>query len=224
MCFSLTASVTAGTALVAAGAVTTALARDRAERPLALLPLLFGVQQLVEGSVWWSLDHHDAGLDATSTVVYMLFSHVLWPVLVPFAVLCLETVPWRRRVVTAALAVGAVVALDGLWRVLRGPAAAYVCGRSLRYELPGPTVVALYLLATCVGALVSSRSFVRLMGAAALVLGLLTLWLYLSVFVSVWCFCCAVLTLMITGYVVRLRRAPPPVVDGLRRPEASRRR
>lgn len=200
MCFSLLASVTAGAALCAAGALTLALARERGERPLASIPLLFGVQQLVEGLVWWSLDHHDATVNVASTSAYMLFSHVLWPVYVPFAVLCMESSAWRRKAITACLAVGALVSLDGILTVLRGPSTSHVVGSSIRYETPGLLVIGLYLLATCVAVMVSSHRPLQLIGAAALALALVTLGLYSAVFVSVWCFFSAVLTVMIFVY------------------------
>lgn len=200
MCFSMTASIAAGTALVATGAVTLSLVRDRAERPLALLPLLFGVQQLVEGVVWWSLDHDDAQLNVASSFAYTLFSHVLWPVLVPFAMLSLETVPWRRQALRAFLALGVLVSLAGLWTVLDGPRGSHVSGSSIQYAMPSLFFVALYLVATCVGTMVSSHRFLVVLGAGALGLGLFTLWLYEAVFVSVWCFFSAVLTLTIVGF------------------------
>jgi hypothetical protein len=200
VCFSMTASIAAGTALVATGAVTLALARGRTERPLALIPLLFGVQQLLEGVVWWSLDHDDAPLNLSSTFAYTLFSHVLWPVFVPFAFLSLETVPWRRNALRAFLALGALVSLEGLRIVLGGPGASHVTGSSIQYPMSSLFFVALYLVATCVGAMVSSHRLLVVLGAGALGLGLFTLWLYEAVFVSVWCFSSAILTLLIVGF------------------------
>lgn len=209
MCFSFTASVTAGATLTAAGALTVRLARRRAELPLASVPLLFGVQQLLEALVWWSLDHDDPRLDVVSTHAYMLFSHVLWPVFVPFAMRCVEVVRWRRRAQAALLAVGVVVSLDGLAIVLGGAPSAHVQGSSLQYERPSVAVIALYVVATCGAALLSGRRPLRLIGAGALGLALVTWWLYTAVFVSVWCFFCAVLTVAIFGYFWSLPRGRP---------------
>ena len=52
MCFSATASFAAGTVLLATGAFTMRMARNSGERPYALIPILFGVQQLIEGALW----------------------------------------------------------------------------------------------------------------------------------------------------------------------------
>ena len=207
VCFSMLASVASSTTLAVAGAVTVTMVRRRAELPLALLPLLFGLQQLVEAVVWWSLEHDAAVLNNASTFTYMLFSHVWWPVFVPLTFLCIETVSWRRKVLSVFAAIGSGVAVQGLYTVLVGPATSRVLHGSIQYEMPPWLVIALYVLCTCVAAFFSSRRFVRGLGAAALALALLTLWLYLDLFVSVWCFFCAVLTVAILVYFVALTRA-----------------
>ena len=206
MCFSASASVGVGSALVVAGALTLSLTRRRSEVPLALLPLLFGAQQLTEGVVWWSLLHHDARTDARASVVYTLFARVLWPVLVPVAVRCLETVPWRRRALAGAGVLGAGVAVEGLRALLSGGSTARVCGSSVAYASPSLAVIGLYVVATCGAAMVSGDRLLRLTGVVALALALVTWWLYAVVFVSVRCFFCAVLTVMLLGWFCRQRR------------------
>jgi hypothetical protein len=194
MCFSLLASVAVGVPLTVAGAVTVKMARRRAELPLALVPLLFGVQQLIEGVVWWSLHHNAATLNSASSFVYTLFSHVLWPFFVPFTYLCMESARWRRKVLAAFLGVGAVVGSYGGFLVVDSPSPGRVTGSSIQYEMPPWYFVALYLLATCFSAFLSSEGLIKALGAAALVLALISLWLYTTVFVSVWCFFSAILT------------------------------
>ncbi|GAV20644.1 hypothetical protein MMIC_P1616 [Mariprofundus micogutta] len=49
MCFSATASFIAGGALTAIGVKTVKLAANRAELPFVSIPLLFGIQQIIEG-------------------------------------------------------------------------------------------------------------------------------------------------------------------------------
>src|SRR3989344_4561522 len=54
MCFSATASFVAGGALGAVGGVTMAEVKIKAEMPLASIPLIFGIQQTIEGVIWVS--------------------------------------------------------------------------------------------------------------------------------------------------------------------------
>lgn len=80
MCFSATASFSAGAALLIVGAVTVRRARRRAELPFSLIPVLFGIQQLIEGAIWLTFPDKAPVLNSVLTVVYSVFSHVLWPV------------------------------------------------------------------------------------------------------------------------------------------------
>ena len=97
MCFSATASFVAGTSLSAIGVATIAKAERRSELPFALIPLLFGIQQIIEGVIWLTFRGEVIGLRPALTYAYSMFSHVLWPIYVPFALRFLEHTPWRRK-------------------------------------------------------------------------------------------------------------------------------
>ena len=51
MCFSATASFIAGTTLSVVGVATLRKTEARTELPFAMIPLLFGIQQLIEGVI-----------------------------------------------------------------------------------------------------------------------------------------------------------------------------
>ena len=70
MCFSASASFAAGTALVAVGAVTLSKAGHRAELGYAAIPLLFGVQQLIEGVIWLTFRFDAPLVNAATTFAY----------------------------------------------------------------------------------------------------------------------------------------------------------
>jgi hypothetical protein len=197
MCFSAAASFIAGTALLAVGTATVRKAGRKAELPFAAVPLLFGVQQLVEGALWVGLRSDAALLNVVLTQVYSLFSHVLWPVYVPFAVLLLEPVPWRRKTVTAFLLVGAAVGLYLLYAMVPFPIGAEVSGGHIRYVAPqfyGLLVMGAYLATTCLGTLVSSHRTVVAFGVVMLLSFIAAYGLYALWFISVWCFFAAVLS------------------------------
>jgi hypothetical protein len=52
MCFSATASFSAGTVLLGLGALTLKLVRHPRELMFAAIPLLFAIQQWTEGVIW----------------------------------------------------------------------------------------------------------------------------------------------------------------------------
>ena len=86
MCFSASASFIAGTTLCAVGAATLKRTEDRSERPFAMIPLLFGIQQLIEGVIWLTF-RHDAPFEAAGAAVglYLLYFLVTQPVVAEVA-------------------------------------------------------------------------------------------------------------------------------------------
>ncbi len=200
MCFSASASFVAGTALLAVGAATVRKAGRRTELPFATIPLLFGVQQLVEGALWVGLRSDAALLNAVLAQVYSLFSHVLWPVYVPLAALLIEPAAGRRKVLWALLTLGAVTALYLLYTLVRFPITADAAGGHIRYLAPHFYVVwvmAAYLTATCASLLVSSHRVVVAFGALATLSFLAAYGFYAAWFISVWCFFAAVLSAVV---------------------------
>lgn len=200
MCFSATASFTAGVGLLAIGAVTTSRINRPAELPFALIPVLFGVQQLIEGGLWLTFPVSAPHINSVLTHLYSLFSHVLWPVYVPIAVLLIEPEMWRRKALMAIALAGAAVGLYLLYFLVTEPIISEVIGRHISYQSAHfytPAVMTLYVLATCVSSFVSSCKTIRWFGAAtfsALVTayGFFDFW-----FISVWCFLAAILSMIV---------------------------
>lgn len=213
MCFSATASFTAGAALLIVGAVTTRRVTRRAELPYALIPVLFGVQQLIEGALWLALPADVPLLKAVLTHAFSFFSHVLWPLYIPLAVLLLESAPWRRRVLVFIGLAGAAVGLYLLYFLLRLPIVAEVSRGHIAYLSPHfylLPVMGLYLLGTCASSLSSSHWSVRWFGAAALVSFLGTYAFYAFWLISVWCFFAALLSVLVLLHFPRGGRTEPP--------------
>ena len=203
MCFSATASFAAGTGLVALGALALRRAGRRGELPYAAIPLLFGLQQLIEGVIWLSFDGSLAQLNSAMTFVYSLFSHVFWPIYVPFAALLLEPVRWRRKAIAGFLAAGGAVGIYLLVNMLRFPIESRPAGGHIEYASPHFYVVPVmagYLAGTCISMLFSSHNLVRAFGAAALLSFALSYALYRQWFISVWCFFAAALSVIVLLY------------------------
>ncbi len=204
MCFSATASFIAGGSLSAFGVATIAKAKRRSELPFATIPLLFGIQQLVEGVVWVTLDRNAPVLQQSMTYVYSMFSHVLWPIYIPFALRFLETTPWRRQAMRWFQAAGIVTGAYLLYFIVPGPVVAKAIGQHIVYDSPHffrVPVMALYLLATCVTGFVSSHTFVRLFGVLSL-LSFVAAYLFAThAVISVWCFFAALLSLLIYAHL-----------------------
>ena len=210
MCFSATASFTAGSALLVVGAFTVRRVRRNAELPYAFIPALFGVQQLIEGALWLTFPADAPLLNTIFTHLYSLFSHVLWPVYVPSAVLLLEATPWRRKVLTAIAIAGAAVAGYLLYFLVRLPIVAQVTQAHIAYVSPhffALISMGLYLLGTCISSLLSSHRSVRWFGAASFLSFVAAYAFYATWFISVWCFFAAILSVIVLLHFSRRRTA-----------------
>lgn len=136
MCFSASASFTAGTSLSAIGVATLRNAQTTSERPFAAIPVLFGIQQLTEGVIWLTFTHDAPMVKTMMTDVYSGFSHVFWPMYVPLAMGILEAVRWRRRAFAWFGAAGAAVGLYLLYYLVVSPVVAQVIGMHIVYVSP----------------------------------------------------------------------------------------
>lgn len=203
MCFSATSSFTAGAALTAVGVLTVHPSEGKVELPLALVPLLFGIQQLTEGVLWLSLGHDLPTLTTVATYIYSMFSHVLWPIFVPFAILLVETSRWRKQALGVFQALGVAVGLYLLYFLIRFPVTAHVHGRSLTYDSPHfyiIGVIVIYLLATCLSGLFSTHRCINAFGVLAFILAIAAYQVSVVTFVSVWCFYAAILSLLVYAH------------------------
>ena len=208
MCFSAPASFIAGAALSAAGVATIRMTSRRVEVAFALIPLLFGVQQLTEGMIWLSFRNESPLPNATLTFVYSLFSHVLWPIYIPFAVGLLETVPWRKKAVAACQIAGTAVGLYLFYIIVQFPVTARVLEKHIAYESPHFYIVAvmlLYLTATCASSLFSSSRVIQVFGGLSLATFIAAYAIHAATFFSVWCFFAAMLSFIIYCYFRQAR-------------------
>jgi len=199
MCFSATASFVAGVSLSVLGAATVRKAERKEEVPFAMIPLLFGVQQIIEGMLWLSFLFDAPRLNVVTTYVFTLFSHVLWPMWVPFSVGFLETVAWRKKAIALFLATGIAVGLYNLFFIIKYPVISEV-SCNMVYVSPHfhkLQVMALYLAATCASCFFSSHRMINIFGVLAWLLFLVAFWFYTVAFFSVWCFFAAILSIVI---------------------------
>ena len=119
MCFSKTADLVVGTALIPVAVLTLREVRHRREVPFAVLPAIFAAHQFFEVVVWEWLDGNvSAGVANLAIRAYLFIAWPLLPTWVPLAVMLLEPRGARLRV-APFLGLGVVVSLYLGWVVLR---------------------------------------------------------------------------------------------------------
>ena len=215
MCFSATASFTAGTLLTATGLVTVRFASRPRELAFAAIPLLFGLQQLTEGVVWLTFGPELRWLNVLTTQLYSFFSHVLWPIYVPLSAWLIEPSGLRRKILAAIAVAGIAVGVYLLYSLVAVPIVARPIGQHIDYDSPHFYIAAsvtLYLLATTVSMLASSHRWVRTFGALTLLSAFAAYVVYARWFISVWCFFAALLSIVVVLHFLprasRLREIP----------------
>lgn len=217
MCFSATASfVTAGMTAVV-GVVSLSRVNDSREAPLAAAPLIFALQQSIEGLLWLDLSVAPDGPIPTSlTFIFLLFANVFWPVYAPTAVLLIESNERRRRLMFICLAIGVGVSAQMLWWILSRPYGAAIQEDHIVYltnYTPSPVLAVAYLSATGLPLVLSSHRTVVALGAVILVGSAVAFVLYWEAFVSVWCFFAGAASLVILGHFEWSRRQRPRIAS-----------
>jgi len=214
MCFSATASFIVGGSLAVVGAVTLRKAANRSEIPFASIPLLFGIQQLIEGALWLSIENDMALMKTITTYLFTMFSHIIWPIYVPFAIALMEPEksiePWRRNAMWGFRAAGVLTAMFLAALVATQPLTAVV-DQHIIYVTPffydWPMMV-FYIIATCIVAFFSTHPLIRIFGLLVLAFFIVSYWFYTQAFFSVWCFFAAILSLIIYLHFSRAHAAP----------------
>lgn len=204
MCFNATSSFIAAGVLIPTGIYTIATARHVDGRfiVLAAFPVLFGIQQTLEGVLWLQIAGGIAGapqgMALGSALGFLFFAYLVWPGLVPLAAWRIEDDPWRRRLlgVTAALGgfVGASLFVPVLlhpdWlqiEVLRGSIMYHT--RLIYYPYIPPDVGRLlYALLVILPLIASSDRMARTFGVLILASVLISAPIFGYAFVSIWCF------------------------------------
>lgn len=211
MCFSATASFAGAAVITTAGVVALTMVEDRRQIPYAALPLGFGIHQFLEGMTWLQLDGASGTvLSGWAVHLWVFFAWAFLPFYVPFAVWLMEPDPRRRRWLLVPWAIGSVLAVYMAVQALQPEIEVLVFAGNLDYHLDVPfsaVVVAVpYVLATCVGPMLSSYRWVVAFGIANFLAMSLAALIEARDYSSIWCTLAAFLSLMIVVHFVNERR------------------
>ncbi|MBI4921264.1 MAG: hypothetical protein HY834_05905 [Devosia nanyangense] len=213
MCFSATASFAAAAVTGVLGLMTLGRAHGQAQFVLAATPMIFAVQQAIEGTLWLALETGTGGAIVTNlTYAYLLFAEAWWPVFVPVAVLLVEPDEQRRRFIMLTLGVGLAVGAYLFWIVFSAQPRAAIIDDHLVYATGRPSAFIAqpaYLVATVAPLLLSSQCVLKALGLVVLVGAVTAYLLYAAAFVSVWCFFAAVASAVLVYHFARLKQAAP---------------
>jgi hypothetical protein len=199
MCFSASASFTAAAVLLLCG-IAALIKAKKNQQYFAAIPLLFAVQQFIEGTIWQSIT---AGTSAQlATYAYLTFVYVVWPNWVPFSINAMSSTASEKRALFLPMIAGIAISILAIsYLVVTTPVAAATCN-NITYVadvpkwlwLPGS---ALYLFATIAPFFICKIKHLWLMGVGLAISYAATAIFYHAAILSVWCFFAAVLSVFV---------------------------
>ncbi len=187
MCFSASASFVASGGLAIIGGASLASA-PKNQRILTLVPILFAVQQALEGIQWLAIGQ--GTVCRAAGYGFLFFALILWPIYIPLVVYILDKS--KRSVAKRFMFVGSAVAAWFIFLIAELPLKISTVGGHIFYDPPGAfdwNVAQILYVAIIFGAMiVSSLKPIRTLGAATLAAAILTLLVSMYAAASLWCF------------------------------------
>ena len=212
MCFNANVSFGAGIVIGFIGIVTIRKAKAT-QYVFASIPLLFAIQQFVEGILWLALKKSDEiKMQEIATYFFLLIAQVVWPVLVPLSILLLEKKKIQQRILLIFLIIGIIVSIFGAYRIIFYDVVAQIENHHIKYAFNFsstilPLVGVFYVLPTTISPFISSVKRMILLGIL-LVSSLIISKLFFDVYtISVWCFFAAIISSMVFMIISKLNSA-----------------
>jgi hypothetical protein len=212
MCFSATASFGASAILLGIGLISFKNSESKEQKFLASIPLLLSIQQIFEGVLWLTISKPNyLEWVKPSTYGFLIFAQVIWPILIPMALLFLEKESMRKKALSYFLTLGLIQALFMGYGLLVFPAESSVSGSHIRYEMDFPAANnwyggVFYILATGFSPFVSSIKRISLIGVIILFTYLFTRIFYEYYVISVWCYFAAMISFVILSVSMKFRK------------------
>ena len=221
MCFSPEADLVTGIVVSGVGIDALRCVPHRRYLPLALLPLILGLHQVVEAFAWWGMEGdlpHPVG--DTAAWIYLAVAFLVVPPLVPGAIFSAEADRRRRAHLLPFVVLGAGVAAALVPGLLNSGAGGEVACRYIAYDAGisyGDHVLPFYVAAVCAPMLRSGSRRLLIFGVANVVVVALLGWLLARGVISLWCVWAAVTSVVVDLEVRAAARQEvrvPSVVPG----------
>lgn len=203
MCFSATASFSAGIVLSAIGIASLKKVQEPSQIPFAGIPLIFAIQQICEGILWLALtDPEYAYLRQFSTYAFLFFAQVVWPIWVPFSIILLEKKEKRKNIAKLMVVIGGMVSIYLAYCLVSYNVEGNIIGHHIAYTQDYPKGLRyfgglLYIISTITPPFFSGIKRMWSLGFAIFVSYIITIVFYEAYIVSVWCFFASIISLSV---------------------------
>lgn len=200
MCFSATASFAGGVIISAIGVAVITKVHKPSQLLFASIPLFFGLQQFTEGILWLTIPVPDyAGIQKIATYLFLIMADVLWPTLIPLAILMMESNVHKRKIMRFLLITGLSVSIYYSCCLIFLNVTPQIMSYHIMYNSNFPKLIAipvfiLYLIATLTPLFISSIERTHMMGILMFFSCLVTAIFFTQYLTSVWCFFAALIS------------------------------
>jgi hypothetical protein len=198
MCFSASASFIASGGLISLGVASFAVAKKK-EKIIAAVPIMFGIQQALEGVQWLYLKNGSSSV--FFAYAFLFFALIVWPIYSPTFLYVLDK---KNELLKKFIFLGIVVALYSIIVLITQPLSIKEVGNCVNYDFNYSLdwLLAMIYLITVFGAFfVSNSRILKLFGLFFAILALISWIFYTSNFISVWCFFAAIVSSMFFVYI-----------------------
>lgn len=216
MCFSASASFAASVVIGAVAVVALTKAKTVPQKLFATIPLIFAIQQGVEGLLWLSLKYGNlANWQPVLTYIYLVFATAVWPFWIPLTIRLLEKDRGRKKILgvltlTGTIVSAIIIVIFYLYPVQVIPAHHHL---HYRFELPAAMkeliwiFTILYILATIIAPFISGFKRMKWLGVVFLASYIFAIVFYDDFVLSVWCYFAAILSIVVLWISAELRRS-----------------
>lgn len=203
MCFSATASFVSGSVLIVAGAISLSSAKKNNQKLFAAIPMIFGIQQFLEGLLWLVLpDPSNIEAIRLFTLLFLFFAQVVWPLWVPLSVWVYEEDVKRKNTLFIFLIIGIIVAGYLAFCIVNFDVSAVMKEHHIQYQLSFiqkivPISGWLYFVTTVIPPFISTCHRMRILGTIIFLSYVVSKVYFNDYLISVWCFFAAVLSVLV---------------------------
>ena len=218
MCFSATASFSASAVLIPVGiyCVKKATSLQKPYWVIALLPLVFGIQQMVEGLVWMGTAPDCGVTTRLAALGFMFFSHLFWLIWIPLSCYVVENSTIKRKVFLTFVFIGAAHGMliyiplwfRADWLTVELVRQSIDYKATLLYDeyIPRIIVRTFYALIILVPLLLASDRYIRIFGVILAISVAISTVFFSYAFISIWCYFAAVLSFYILIMILHLTK------------------
>lgn len=187
---------------------------DRRYLALASFPILFGIQQAVEGFGWLAIEKGVQSEILTAALGFLFFAYFLWPLMVPLSAYFVEENRVRRLLLFLLSLVGGLyglslylpLILNANWLAVEIVQGSILYQPTLIYDgvIPWTALRLIYAAIVGLSLLFSTITTVRIFGVIVMLSVIVGFLFFSYAFTSIWCFIAAIISIYVLRIVQRI--------------------